>query len=90
MSVSTNANANDISPISKVPLYEGSTQYRNWRYSTEQLTHIRAGLNEAAVAVIRKTFETDQVYSLLRLLHLDSNLLELLVRILQKCILLDG
>ena len=51
----------DTSPVSKVPLYEVSTQYKNWRYSTEQLAHIRAGLNEAAVAVIRKNFETDQV-----------------------------
>lgn len=60
--VATNTNANnDAPPVSKVPLYEGSTQYRNWRYSTEQLAHIRAGLNEAAVAAIRKTFETDQV-----------------------------
>lgn len=59
--VATNANANDTSPVSKVPLYEGSTQYKNWRYSTEQLSHIRAGLNEAAVGVIRETFETDQV-----------------------------
>lgn len=54
-------NVKDASPVSQVPLYEASTQYRNWRYSIEQLTHIRAGLNEAAVAVIRKTFETDQV-----------------------------
>lgn len=59
--VATNANVNDTSPVSKVPLYEGSTQYKNWRYSTEQLSHIRAGLNEAAVAVIRETFESDQV-----------------------------
>jgi cyclin H len=56
-----NANANDTSPVSKVPLYEGSTQFKNWRYSAEQLSHIRAGLNEAAVAVIRETFETDEV-----------------------------
>lgn len=59
--VATDANINDTSPVPKVPLYEASTQYRNWRYSIEQLAHIRAGLNEAAVAVIRKTFETDQV-----------------------------
>jgi cyclin H len=59
----------DTSPVSKVPLYEVSTQYKNWRYSTEQLAHVRAGLNEAAVAVIRKTFETDQVLLLSCLLH---------------------
>jgi cyclin H len=70
MSPVANANANDTSPVSKVPLYEGSTQYRNWRYSTEQLSHIRNGLNEAAVAVIRETFETDQVRSSLLLIYL--------------------
>ena len=65
--VATNANANaianDTPPVSKVPLYEGSTQYKNWRYSAEQLSHIRTGLNEAAVAVICETFETDEVLS---------------------------
>ncbi|KZT30374.1 cyclin-like protein [Neolentinus lepideus HHB14362 ss-1] len=40
-------------------LYEASTQYRNWRFSTAQLSRIRASLNEAAVAAIRNTFEAD-------------------------------
>ncbi|KAJ3517380.1 hypothetical protein NLJ89_g542 [Agrocybe chaxingu] len=44
----------------KISLYEGSTQFKNWRYSADQLKHIRRTLNEAAVAAIRKTFETDE------------------------------
>ncbi|KAF4623068.1 hypothetical protein D9613_001932 [Agrocybe pediades] len=44
----------------KVPLYQASTQCRNWRYSVNQLARIRAALNEAAVAVIRSTFEADE------------------------------
>lgn len=43
------------------PLYEASTQFRNWRFSSEGLTQIRDKLNSAAVAVIRHTFEVDQV-----------------------------
>jgi cyclin H len=45
----------------KKPLYEGSTQYKNWRFSPEELTRIRASLNAAAVSVIRHTFEADEV-----------------------------
>ena len=45
----------------KTPLYEGSTQYRNWRFSLEKLAQIRASLNSAAVSVIRNTFEADEV-----------------------------
>ncbi|KAH7880566.1 cyclin-like protein [Lentinula edodes] len=41
----------------KRPLYESSTQYKNWRYSPERLSQIRSTMNEAAVGVIRKTFE---------------------------------
>jgi hypothetical protein len=41
-------------------LYEGSTQFRHWRYSPQQLTHIRTSLNAAAVDAIRKTIEADQ------------------------------
>lgn len=44
----------------KKPLYEASTQFKNWRFSAEQLTHIRNSLNQAAVAVIRNTFEADE------------------------------
>ncbi|RDB28829.1 Cyclin mcs2 [Hypsizygus marmoreus] len=47
-------------PPPKQPLYEASTQFRNWRYSPEQLSAIRASLNAAAVAVIRQTFEVEE------------------------------
>jgi hypothetical protein len=43
------------------PLYEASTQFRNWRFSPEGLEQIREKLNDAAVAAIRNTFEVDQV-----------------------------
>lgn len=45
----------------KLSSYEASTQAANWRYSIEQLVHIRTSLNKAAVAVIRNTFESDEV-----------------------------
>ncbi|PPQ89381.1 hypothetical protein CVT25_002199 [Psilocybe cyanescens] len=44
----------------KLSSYEASTQAANWRYSIEQLVHIRTSLNKAAVAVIRNTFESDE------------------------------
>ncbi|KAF9068081.1 cyclin-like protein, partial [Rhodocollybia butyracea] len=48
---------NNASLPLKRPLYEASTQFKNWRYSPERLNHIRSTLNEAAVGVIHKTFE---------------------------------
>ncbi|KAF8203696.1 cyclin-like protein [Pholiota molesta] len=52
---------NDLAPFdNKLPLYEASTQCKNWRYSIERLVHIRATLNEAAVAAIRIKIETDE------------------------------
>lgn len=47
----------------KQPLYEASTQFRNWRFSPGGLAHIREKLNKAAVAAIRHTFDLDQVIS---------------------------
>ncbi|KAF9458205.1 cyclin-like protein [Collybia nuda] len=47
----------------KRPLYEASTQFRNWRYSPEQLSEIRTSLNNAAVGVIRTTFEAQELGS---------------------------
>ncbi|KAF8609245.1 cyclin-like protein [Ceratobasidium sp. AG-I] len=41
------------------PLYEASTQYRNWRYSPEQLTESRRLLNEAAVKGIKDLLEKE-------------------------------
>jgi cyclin H len=64
------ATATDAAPPSeqKVPLYEGGTQFKNWRYSVEQLAHTRTILNEAAVSAIRSTFENDEVLQLRLLL----------------------
>jgi hypothetical protein len=50
-----------VSPPGKRPLYEGSTQYQNWRFSPERLAEIRISLNKTAVHVIRQTFEVDSV-----------------------------
>ncbi|KAJ6627126.1 cyclin-like protein [Mycena sp. CBHHK59/15] len=46
--------------MAKTPLYEASTQFKNWRYSPESLAQVRTSLNAAAVAVIRNTFEADE------------------------------
>lgn len=43
----------------KRPLYEGTTQFKNWRYSVEQLREIRSSLNAAAVAVIKNALEVN-------------------------------
>ena len=43
------------------PLYEGSTQFKHWRFSQEQLAQIRVALNATAVSVIEKALETDSV-----------------------------
>lgn len=45
----------------RTPLYEGSTQFKNWRFSKEQLLQIRTSLNLSAVAAIRNAFEADTV-----------------------------
>lgn len=58
-----NMSSSPITTSEKKPLYEASTQFKNWRFSAEQLTHIRNSLNQAAVAVIRNTFEADEVAS---------------------------
>jgi len=51
-----------MSPQGKVSLFEASTQYKNWRYSVAQLARIREDLNDAAVAIIRAKFETEEVH----------------------------
>lgn len=43
----------------RTPLYEGSTQYRHWRFSPEELVQTRTSLNVAAVSAIRDAFEAD-------------------------------
>lgn len=45
----------------KRPLYEGSTQFRHWRYSEKQLNDIRVSLNSTAVNAIKHAFEVDLV-----------------------------
>jgi len=62
----------DVAPQSelKVPLYEASTQFQNWRFSVEQLAYTREALNEAATAAIRNTFENDEVLNFLFSLRL--------------------
>lgn len=65
----------------KRPLYEGSTQYKSWRYSPEQLEQVRTSLNVAAVAVIRNTFEADEPGSSEDVLFLNANEEQLLVKL---------
>jgi hypothetical protein len=45
-----------------ISLYEGSTQFRNWRFSPAQLSVLRTQLNHGATTVIKSNFETNQVY----------------------------
>ncbi|KAL7415381.1 cyclin-like protein [Mrakia frigida] len=45
------------------PLYEESSQYRNWRYSKEKLAKMRKDLNERAVDVVRKNLQAEKVSS---------------------------
>lgn len=53
---------------SRTSLYEGSTQYRYWRFSPEQLVDTRTKLNADAVAAIRDAFEADSAGRLSALL----------------------
>ncbi|KAG6868088.1 hypothetical protein C0993_007667 [Termitomyces sp. T159_Od127] len=49
-----------VRDIQKRPLYELSTQFRNWRFSPEHLAHLRFSLNAAAVSAIRHTLESEK------------------------------
>jgi hypothetical protein len=51
----------DVGSPEKIPLFQSSTQYKNWRFPPEQLQATRAALNQAAIAAIRNTFESDSV-----------------------------
>lgn len=75
------ANPQTNSLTVKKPLYEGSTQYKSWRYSPEQLEQVRTSLNVAAVAVIRNTFEADEPGSSEDVLFLNANEEQLLVKL---------
>ncbi|KAJ8597017.1 cyclin-like protein [Rhizopogon salebrosus TDB-379] len=65
----------------KKPLYEGSTQYKSWRYSPEHLENIRTSLNVAAVAAIQNTFEADEPGSSSNVLFLNADEEQLLVKL---------
>lgn len=58
----------------KKPLYEGSTQFRNWRFSKEQLAQKRSALNVAAVEAVRGVIESDTARQLAfyDLLHISD------------------
>lgn len=51
--------ATTAEPPRKKPLYEGSTQFRNWRFSKEQLAQKRSVLNVAAVEAVRRVIESN-------------------------------
>jgi cyclin H len=51
--------ATTTEPSTKKPLYEGSTQFRNWRFSREQLAQKRSVLNVAAVEAVQRVIEND-------------------------------
>lgn len=59
--MTTSVSQDTSDPPAKKPLYEASTQFTNWRYSSEQLADIRKSFNDAAVAAIRNTFEAAEV-----------------------------
>lgn len=59
MTADVNMNGDSNTQPSRRPLYEGSTQYRHWRFSPDHLAEVRRTLNAAAVNVIRQAFESD-------------------------------
>ncbi|THU91760.1 cyclin-like protein [Dendrothele bispora CBS 962.96] len=84
------ADAETTAVTTKKPLYEASTQFKHWRYSPESLADVRSKLNEAAVAVIRQTFEAYEPGSSANVLFLNAGEEHLLVtfyvtRITQLC-----
>ncbi|OBZ78718.1 Cyclin mcs2, partial [Grifola frondosa] len=56
---SSSASSPTSSSSHGLSLYEGSTQFRHWRFSPEQLAQTRASLNITAVSAIRDAFEAD-------------------------------
>ncbi|KAI0704928.1 cyclin-like protein [Cytidiella melzeri] len=66
---------------SRTSLYEGSTQYRHWRFSPEQLADTRATLNAAAVTAIRNAFEADSPGSSSQVSFLTADEEKLLVKL---------
>lgn len=78
------ATTDDNAPPKK-PLYEGSTQFRHWRYSEKQLSEIRVSLNSAAVSAIKHAFEVDLV-RLMILLYNYFNRDFTLARLVCECV----
>ncbi|KAI0778062.1 cyclin-like protein [Trametes elegans] len=69
------------SSSSKQPLYAGSTQFRHWRFSPEQLVRMRSTLNEDAVSAIRNAFEADSPGSSASVSFLNADEEHLLVKL---------
>ncbi|KAF9650093.1 cyclin-like protein [Thelephora ganbajun] len=72
--------ATTVEPSRKKPLYEGSTQFRNWRFSKEQLSRKRSVLNVAAVEAVKRVIENDSPGSSKGVLFLNADEELLLVR----------
>ncbi|KAG8816668.1 hypothetical protein FRC17_000227, partial [Serendipita sp. 399] len=47
-------------PSERKSLWEGSSQFRHWRFSKRTLVEQRTQMNESAVNAIKITFETDE------------------------------
>ncbi|KAI0724426.1 cyclin-like protein [Cerioporus squamosus] len=69
------------SSTQRQPLYEASTQYRHWRFSPEQLAHMRSALNVDAVSAIRDAFEADSPGSSSNVSFLSAEEEHLLVKL---------
>ncbi|KAI0034314.1 cyclin-like protein [Vararia minispora EC-137] len=67
-------------PEARLPLFQASTQFRNWRFSPERLAATRASMNKAAVAVICATFDADEPGSSANVQFLDAAEEHLLVK----------
>ncbi|KAI0651732.1 cyclin-like protein [Trametes meyenii] len=67
--------------VSQQSLYEGSSQFRHWRFSLEQLAHMRHTLNEDAVSAIRNAFESDSPGSSANVSFLNADEEHLLVKL---------
>ena len=77
----------------KIPLYEGSTQFRHWRFSPEELTRTRTNLNAAAVTVIRDAIEADTAGRISYILDIAQRVntfhFLLVARVIIWCIILE-
>ncbi|KAH9944493.1 cyclin-like protein [Epithele typhae] len=72
---------NDSVPPPRHSIYEASSQYRHWRFSPEQLEHMREALNGAAVSAIRDAFEADSPGSSANVSFLTAHEEHLLVKL---------